>query len=185
MTTLDPRALYFDHRRWIHGQIDWMQESFSLYLIGSYRFLGNEQRGVEIRTRGFTAGGAWQLSPELDVFFEYSADGTSAQSEITAQPVLDLFFPASKTVAAGLNWVVDERTSMTVTFNSFSTSNANPLGLPDGNVQARFITATLRRPLPRDYELVLTFAPWRYVDRRLLQMGYETTAFSLTARGRF
>lgn len=186
MQTTDPRDLYFDNRSRIQLKVDHGGENWSGYGSVSYRFMKNDPRDVEIRTRQFVLGGTYALKDNIDVYAEGMWDSANtAFSEPNATVGLDSFFPSSRVLTLGANWTVDPSTVFTTSLTELVTNNDNPIFEKEGNVYSRFFTAHVTHTDKLGREFGLLLAPGKYSDRVIRQLGYTTSVVLVTARWKF
>lgn len=185
MGTTDPRQLVWDDRQFLQLRLEGGSPSLNGYLALNRRRWENEGRAVRVTTDALTLGGTWQVNARLNLFAEYAYEAWWATRVTAAFPTLDNFFPNSRVTSLGLNWAMDRRNFLSLTFTEFVTANDNPLLLRDGNYKGRFLTGVWRYRFPAGYELALTVAPWRYRDRVVDWMDYEATLVLLSGSARF
>lgn len=185
MLTADPRSLYWDSRRFAQLKIDGGSPEVNGYLTYTYRRWKNDARAVTLNLSGITAGGTWLANPNLTLFAEYSTEAWGARSEVNTWPTLGNFVPNSRVSTVGINWTIDPRTRLSLSYTNFVTDNDNPLLLQDANTEGRFLTANLSLRLPSDWELTLTVAPWTYRDEVVRLMDFDTQLVLLSLSGRF
>lgn len=185
MRTEDPRSLYWNHRQFAQIRLDGGNPTVNGYLAYTYRRWENGARAVAIDLKGLTLGGTWIPRDNLSLFAEFASEAWSARSEVTQFPTLELFAPNSRVLTVGMNWSIDRRTALSATYTTFLTDNDNPLLLPDGNTEGRFLTLNLSYQLQPNYELNLTIAPWRYRDEIAGWMDYDVNMVLLSLSGRF
>ena len=181
----DTRSLFWDERRFAQVKLDGGTPLFNGYISYNYRQWTNDARAVALNLTGFTLGGTYTPNDRLSVFAEYSTEAWGAKSEVTTFPTVANFFPNSRVGTIGLNWTIDARTQLSLTYTNFVTDNDNPLLLRDGNTEGRFLTANLTYLLPSDYQLTVTIAPWVYRDQVDRWMDYDTQLVMLSLSGRF
>ncbi len=185
MQAADPRALFWDNRRFAQVRIEGGSPVLNGYLLLSHRRWDNDARLIELTTNTLTVGANWQASFRLSLFGEYAYEAWKAKSEMTEFPTLDNFVPNSRVTTLGLTWAIDRRTFLSTSYTEFTTHNDNPLLLRDGNYRGVFWTATLRYRFPAGYDLALTVAPWRYRDRVVDLMDYDATVVMISGSARF
>lgn len=185
MQSADSRALFWKEREGLQIKLDGGTPAVNGYLTWTYHRAENDLRLVGLTTRTLTAGGQWEISPHLSLFAEYTLETWTATSEISQTPTLDNFMSDNRTISIGLYWVINNRTILSSGYTDFTTNNDNPLLLPDGNTQGRFLTFHLRYRLPNGSEWVLTVAPWRYRDRVWESMNYDSTVVMLSGATKF
>lgn len=185
MLTADPRSLYWDNRRFAQVKVDGGTEVFNGYAAYTYRRWANGARAVALNMNGLTLGGTWTPNDKLSLFAEYSSEAWTARSEVTQFPTLGNFVPNSRVSTVGINWNIDSRATLSLSYTNFVTDNDNPLLLRDANTEGRFFTANLNYRLPSGHELTLTIAPWIYRDEVVSLMDYDTHLVMLSLSGRF
>lgn len=185
MLTADPRSLYWDNRRFAQVKLDGGTEVLNGYLAYTYRRWANGARAVALNLSGVTLGGTWTPNDKLSLFAEYASEAWTARSEVTQFPTLENFVPNSRVSTVGLNWNIDSRATLSLSYTNFVTDNDNPLLLRDANTEGRFFTANLTYQLPSGYEITLTVAPWSYRDEVVSLMDYDTHLVMLSLSGRF
>ncbi len=184
--TDDPNRLYWDDKSNLQIKLDHGGETWGGYLTFNHRFLQNSPRRIEVRSNQLVLGGTWQLRSNLEAFGEWTRDDAECDfTEEDATLSLDSFFPSSRVATLGINWAIDDRTTLTSSYTHLTTDNDNPLFERDGNVKSRFLTAHLRHTDARGNEFGLLFAPGKYEDRAIRQLGYEARVLMLTARLKF
>ena len=115
------------------------------YLTYTYRHWSNGERGTELATRELTLGGDWQVAPALNLFSELSYDHWSGATPSTDDPPFNLFLPDSRLVVFGLNWNVNPKTFVSLSYTDAKSVNANPLLLNSGDAHStNFNVAILR-----------------------------------------
>ena len=92
-------------------------------------------------------------------------DGGCDESE--RQPVL----PRRKRFVFGTNVTLRPDMYATVNYTEFTTNNANPLGLTQGNIVGRFLTTGTHYRSKAGYEFGFSFAPWKYTDKLPARWG--------------
>ncbi len=185
MGTSDPRALFWDNRRFAQLRLEGGSPTLNGYLLLTHRRWDNDARLVELTTNTLTVGANWQVTNRLSLFGEYAYEAWRAKSEMVDFPTLDNFVPNSRVTTLGLSWAIDRRTFLSAAFTEYTTQNDNPLLLREGNYRGRFLTATLRYRFPIGYEIALTVAPWRYRDHVVDLMDYEATIVMVSGSARF
>lgn len=185
MVTTDPRALFWDDRRFAQLKLEGGWRLLNGYLTITHRRWDNDARLVELTTNSLTIGGNWQIHERVSLFAEYAYEAWKAKSEMAQFPTLDNFVPNSRSTTVGLNWHINRRTFLWATFTELVTHNDNPLLLREGNYRYRFLTASLRYQFPAGYELTLTVAPWKYRDRVVDLMDYDATVVMVSGSVRF
>lgn len=185
MNTQDGRSLYWNQRDMLQFRLDGRFPNLNGYLTYTNRQWRNADRRVNLNLNQVTLGGDWQVAPSLNLFSEYSLDAWAGSSEITAAPTLGNFSPDSHVTVLGLNWIINERASLSLSLTDFRTENDNPLLLRNGNTHGQFFTLNGRYQAPNGYELGLVLAPWTYDDRVVNSLNYDATVFMVTIAGRF
>jgi predicted porin len=162
----DPRQMLWDDKAMGQIKLDGGNELFTGYASYTYRFRQNKQRGVDVGWQNIALGGSYQFAPSLLGYAEWSYDAIRAKgaSEGTSD-TLDTFFPNSTAFSMGLDWVRNERETLSASLNTFGTNNWSGTQL----------TLQYRRQISADHSLDLVVAPWRFSDRLYGLTGYETT----------
>lgn len=181
----DTRSLYWDNRRFAQVKIDGGSALFNGYIAYTYRGWTNDARAVALHMNGVTLGGTWTPNDKISLFAEYSTEAWTARSEVNQPPTLGNFVPNSRVGTVGLNWSINSKATLSLSYTNFVTDNDNPLLLRDANTEGRFFTANLNYQLPSGYELTLTIAPWSYRDRVDSLMDYDTHLVLLSLSGRY
>ncbi len=183
--TNDTRSLFFDSKTDVQVKIDAGAEYVSAYVVGAYRRFDNSARGVLIQNKSMVAGGTWQIDPRLNSFIEISFDNWNAVNDVSLFPVIENFAANGRTFVFGLNWATNQRTYMSATVTDSATTNDNPLLLRDGNTSSTYFTLNVHHRLPAGHEVGLIFSPWRYRDRVVSAMSYDTAVIMATASAKF
>lgn len=185
MITSEPASLYWNQRDLLQWKLDGGGTDANGYLTYSYRHWRNGERRVDLSTHEVTMGGDWQVSPTLNLFSELSYDLWSGSTPSTDDPTFNLFLPNSRLFVFGLNWNVNPRTFVSLSYTNTRTFNENPLALTSGNTHGSYITLTGRYQMPHKCELGLTLAPWRYSDSVTSELNFNAALVLLTATARF
>lgn len=186
MLTEDPNRLYWDDKSNVQANLSYGSDLWSGYFTYNHRFLQNSPRRLEIRSNQYVVGGTIQVRQNVEAFGEFTHDSASTDfREIDANIGLESFFPSSRVTTVGVNWVIDDNTSLSSTYSHLTTDNDNPIFERDGNIKSRFFTAHLRHTDAKGNEFGLLISPGKYEDKVIRQLGYETRVVMLTARIRF
>lgn len=185
MITADPRALYFDGRRFAQVKIDGGWPDINGYASWTFHRWENDVRAVALTNNTYTVGGHWQATPVASLFAEWTYEDWRARSEIAEFPFLENFAPSSRLITLGVNWVIDSRTYVALNYTEFTSSNDNPLLLRDGNARGQLFTLNARHQFPSGHEVGLVVAPWTYRDRVVGAMNYDATVVMVTGSARF
>ncbi|KXK14373.1 MAG: hypothetical protein QY327_04345 [Fimbriimonadaceae bacterium] len=185
MTTSDPRSLYFDDRTLLQAKIDGGSETLFGYAAWTRRENELDARSVNVRSDQLSFGATWLYGDRLEVFGEHNLEVQRARSEVAGPDALGLFFPDSRATTFGVNWIVDDQTNLSASYTFLATDNDNPLSLRDGNYVGDYLSLSLLRRMPNGDEFGLSFAPWRYSDKIVSQMAFDTLAVGLTYSRRF
>lgn len=181
--TDDDRPLYWDARAFGQAKLDKVGENYVAYLIWTHKFLKNEARFVDNETNAFTLGGNWDINENVSAFVEFVREFSrvSGDNSIPNSGTIDQYFPGSRTVSAGINWMAEQGLYLSATYNEFVTDNDNPLMLRDGNVTGKFLNFSFRYVVPTGNEISVSFSPWQYEDAVLNQMNYRASVFTISA----
>lgn len=140
---------------------------------------------MNVRSDQLSFGATWLYGDRLEVFGEHNLEVQRARSEVAGPDALGLFFPDSRATTFGVNWIVDDQTNLSASYTFLATDNDNPLSLRDGNYVGDYLSLSLLRRMPNGDEFGLSFAPWRYSDKIVSQMAFDTLAVGLTYSRRF
>lgn len=185
MITSEPASLYWNRRDMLQWKLDGGGVDANGYITYTYRRWSNGERGTELATRELTLGGDWQVAPTLNLFSELSYDHWSGATPSTDDPLFNQFLPDSRLVVFGLNWNVNPKTFISLSYTDAKSVNANPLLLNSGDTHSRYLTITGRYRLPHQCDLGLTIAPWRYADNANDALNFNAAVVLLTATARF
>lgn len=186
MLTDDTRSLYWSGRDTAQVNFDWApRPEFTGYLNWSYKHWRNTARNTSLTDHTVSFGGNWQVSPNLDLFGEFTRDIWGGHGENLIYPTLDNFVPDSQVSAIGLNWSFGPRAFVSVSYSDFTSYNDNPLLIREGNTHGSFLTVNGRYLFPRGYELGLIVAPWTFRDKVVSTQDYNATVVMVTGSARF
>lgn len=183
--TTDPRNLWFDGRDMIMLRVDANAPNLNGYLTYSYRQWRNATRAANVTTNIVTVGGDWQITPTINMFAEFAREDWAGKTDVTTFPTLDNFAPDSNTYVLGLNWSLNDRTYLSLSYTEFANDNDNPLLLRDGNTHGRFFTLNGRYQFSNDMEVGLVLAPWSFRDQLFNTVNYDATVVMVTASAKF
>lgn len=181
----DDRSLLWSDRSLAQLRIDTGRPEINAYLNWTLRYWNNRPRNTHLTFNGVTVGGTWQARPAVGLFGEFNYETWSGKGETTDFPTFENFLPDSRTIVVGVNWAATPRLMVWANYTDFDTFNDNPLLLPDGNTNGRFLTMNITYLLRGGSQIGLVVAPWDYGDRVESIMNYHSTVVMVTGSGRF
>jgi hypothetical protein len=185
MQTDDPRALYWRNRTSAQIKLDGTSDNATGYFVFGLHEDKNEARDVRVRNQTLTLGGTLQAQSQLEIFFETSTDMWGGRMADPQAEPFNAYFPDATTFLLGANWTINDFSYASASYTQVLADNANPLGLPDGNIRTSLLTASFNYKAPMGLEFGITFAPWHYTDRLTAARGYSTGLISITAKAKF
>ncbi len=173
-------TLFWSRRETARLNLDASLANGVVYLTLSRQRWLNDRRATRLRSDQLLIGGSCTLQPQLTLIAEHRIErwhGTGGADELLALPH---FLPDTRSSMVGLQWTVNSRLNASLLYTRFVSSTDNPLLLPDGNTEGRFLTVALRYQLPNGVAWSLTIAPWHYQDRVDSRLDYRINLFALS-----
>jgi hypothetical protein len=151
----------------------------TLYLnLTRQRWL-NEARNIRLHSDQLLVGGSYTLQPPLTLVAEHRVEHFAASGGTEAPLRLAAFLPETRSTTFGLQWIASARLSVGLHFTHFVSRTDNPLLLPDGNTEARWLILSVQYRLSNRSSCSLTFAPWHYRDWVDPRLDYHLHLLSL------
>ena len=173
-------TLFWSRREVARMNLDSRFANGFVYLTFSHQRWLNEARATRLRSDQWLVGGTYPLGAGLSLTAEHWVERWQASGGVDGLIGLPRFLPDTRTTMVGLQWASGMRLSVDLLLTHFVSSTDNPLLLPDGNAEGRFMTLSVRYLLPNGSAWSLTVAPWHYRDRVDPRMDYRLSLFAIS-----
>ncbi|GBC91635.1 hypothetical protein HRbin15_00089 [bacterium HR15] len=173
-------TLFWSRRETARLNLDSQFPNGFFYLTLSRQRWQNDPRATRLHSDQLLIGGVYQLRSGLTVLAEHRVERWQANKSADALIGLPRFLPDTRASMVGLQWSSAPRLSVSLLFTHFVSDTDNPLLLPDGNTEGRFLTLSLHYLLPNGSAWSITVAPWHYLDRVDSRFDYRLSLFAVS-----
>jgi len=176
LQTSDPTQMAWDDDGMAQVKIAGGSEKEQMYGAYTYRYKENTARNLNLTSHNFVAGISYTFNPKVLGYCEAGHDSYQSSSVFPSSTVpLTYYFKDGFSLAAGLNYVLNDKESYSASMNSYGNSN----------VYGRQLTFGYNRQLSPNNTLNILVSPWLHEDKLYGLTGTKNTAFSVQMKVKF